>query len=117
MKKNFFGTMVVAAVLFGTYTYNEIPNEKIFTDFSLANIEALANGNTGESSSSYGRLKVVNCKCDNGKSGYTLRCRPDGGLEQCSSTQQGLRACYKTQLSINKPVDLICDSARSYDGE
>ena len=29
MKKNFFGTMVVAAVLFGTYTYNEIPNEKM----------------------------------------------------------------------------------------
>lgn len=55
MKKKLFGTMVVAAILFGTYTYKKIPNEKNFTDFSLANIEALANENTRESSNSYGR--------------------------------------------------------------
>ena len=114
--KKLFSIMAVATALFAGYSAYSGQNSNELTDVALANVEALA-GATDDSSQDYGKLKIVNCKCDNGKSGYTLRCRPNGTLEKCSATQQGLIGCYKTKKSFSNPIDLICEKAESYEGE
>ena len=48
-------------------------------------------------------------KGDN-KSGFSLKCRADGNLEQCTPTQQGSNGCYKVKFST-KPLDLICEGS------
>lgn len=101
--------MAVAAAVFAGYSAYNAQNSNELTDIALANVEALAGATTSESSKDYGKLKIVNCECPNDKNGYTLKCRPDGDLEKCSETQQGLTGCYKTKLSINNPVELICN--------
>lgn len=71
------------------------------------NMEALAEG---EGYQKGDKLKSVKCTCPNNKSGFSLRCRADGNLEQCTSTQQGSNGCYKVKLSSN-PLNLICEGA------
>ena len=71
------------------------------------NVEALAQDegyNKGD------RLKSVSCTCPNNKSGFSLKCRADGNLEQCTPTRQGSNACYKVKFST-KPLDLICEGS------
>ena len=49
------------------------------------NVEALAQDegyNKGD------KLKSVSCTCPNNKSGFSLKCRADGNLEQCTPTRQ-----------------------------
>lgn len=71
------------------------------------NVEALAQDegyNKGD------RLKSVSCTCPNNKSGFSLKCRADGNLEQCTPTRQGSNGCYKVKFST-KPLDLICEGS------
>lgn len=71
------------------------------------NVEALAQDegyNKGD------KLKSVSCTCPNNKSGFSLKCRADGNLEQCTPTQQGSNGCYKVKFST-KPLDLICEGS------
>ena len=71
------------------------------------NIEALAQDegyNKGD------KLKSVSCTCPNNKSGFSLKCRADGNLEQCTPTRQGSNACYKVKFST-KPLNLICEGS------
>ncbi len=67
------------------------------------------------------RLKDVECTCPSskgGKSGFSLRCRPDGNLEKCTSTQQGSNACYKAKISLNPSVEMLCEGAGiKFEGE
>ena len=59
------------------------------------NVEALAQDegyNKGD------KLKSVSCTCPNNKSGFSLKCRADGILEQCTTTGQGSNGCNKVKF-------------------
>lgn len=52
------------------------------------------------------RLNKEDCKCSNGKPGFTLKCRSTGKLEKCTPTQQGSNACYK--ITVLPPDMALC---------
>lgn len=47
------------------------------------------------------RLIKEDCKCSNGKDGFTLKCDTKGDLEKCTPTQQGSNACYRISLGLD----------------
>ena len=60
------------------------------------NVEALAQDegyNKGD------KLKSVSCTCPNNKSGFSLKCRADGNLEQCTPTRQAQMLVIKSNLA------------------
>jgi hypothetical protein len=73
------------------------------------NVEALTDP-TGEGWWEGMKIKVVDCKCSNGKEGISLRCKKDGNLEDCTATQQGSSACYKSPSLMNQTLSLLCES-------
>lgn len=96
-----FGVMVSAFVVMGI-SVNNHDSISLLVD---ENIEALSNAD--EPSWSGKKLKKESCTCPNGGSGFTLQCRTDGTLEDCTATQQGSNACYKVTLTGN--LSLICN--------
>ena len=60
------------------------------------NIEALAQEegyNKGD------KLKSVSCTCPNNKSGFSLKCRADGNLEQCTPPNKAQMLVIKSNLA------------------
>lgn len=89
--------MIVCAVLTGSYTVHTVSLAANDTSSLLEqNVEAITGGDVGTENL---KLKQVSCKCSNGKTGTTLKCRKDGDLENCTPTQQGSNACYRVSFS------------------
>ena len=88
-----FGVMVSAFAVLGI----SVNNHDAISLLVDENIEALTNSN-GEPSWQGKKLKKLSCTCGN-KSGFTLQCRTDGDLEDCTATMQGSNACYKVTLT------------------
>lgn len=97
------GVFVLAGVAFATYTV-ATKSQKEISNLTKQNLEALVQS-TRESEDVVLRLKKVECRCTNGKVGFTLKCRIDGDLEECTPTQQGSKACYKLNI-IQQNVEL-----------
>ena len=97
------GVFVLAGVAFATYTV-ATKSQKEISNLTKQNLEALVQS-TRESEDVVLRLKKVECRCTNGKVGFTLNCRIDGDLEECTPTQQGSKACYKLNI-IQQNVEL-----------
>lgn len=96
-----FGVMVSAFAVMGI-SVNNHDSISLLVD---ENIEALTNSD--EPSWAGKKIKKENCTCPNGEgSGFTLKCRTDGNLEDCSATQQGLTGCYK--VSWTGSVTQLC---------
>ena len=59
------------------------------------------------------KLKGVTCTCPNNTKGFSLKCRDDGDLENCTSTQQGSNACYaeKVLFGITTGLKMLCQGA------
>ena len=66
-----------------------LPYKNLFS----AKPEAITTGETNYNPGD--RLELVDCRCNDGTEGSTLRCKKTGDRELCSSTQQGSNACYK----------------------
>lgn len=78
------------------------------------NVEALSeDGEEPEPWWAGKKLKVVDCKCSNGKAGMTFQCRDDGDLEDCTSGQQGSAVCYKKPTITNPSLSILCSSGWS----
>ena len=46
------------------------------------------------------RLKKMKCRCPNGDTGNSLRCKSDGEGENCTEIQQGSNGCYTLTLKL-----------------
>lgn len=57
MKKKILGVVTVAAiVVMAGWNFNQSKNEVVLSDLALANVEALANGETGEGKDCYNTI-------------------------------------------------------------
>lgn len=97
---NIFGVLVSAFIVMGICINNHDSVSVLIDE----NIEALTNPDEPEWVGK--KLKKVDCTCPNGNSGFTMKCKKDGDLEDCTATQQGSNACYKVNLS---GVKKLCD--------
>ena len=106
-KKLFFGlaSIMLSAMIVGGVKMNKHDMISLFDQ----NVEALTDP-TGEGWWEGMKIKIVDCKCSNGKEGITLRCKKDGNLEDCTATQQGSSACYKSPSLLNQTLSLLCES-------
>lgn len=97
--KVILASVMLCAMAYSGYTVYEKVTMSDAERALLENVEALTNREGGSGNWEGKRLKMVDCRCSDGKSGKTLHCEPDGTLEPCTATQQGSKACYKVGLS------------------
>ena len=106
--KNFFaamcGVFLLAGAVLATYTA-VTKSQKEMSDLTKQNLEALVQSTKEGNDDNVLRLKKVECRCTNGKVGFTLKCYVDGDLEKCTPTQQGSKSCYKVNI-LQQNVEL-----------
>ena len=97
---------VLACVTFASYTV-ATKSQKDISNLTKQNLEALVQSTRegNDDNDNVLRLKQVECRCTNGKVGFTLKCYVDGDLEECTPTQQGSKSCYKVNI-LQQKVEL-----------
>lgn len=86
--------VVVSVTLTTICTTTNPPHKNLFS----AQPEAITTGETNYNPGD--RLKKMKCRCPNGDTGNSLRCKSDGEGENCTEIQQGSNGCYTLTLKL-----------------
>lgn len=96
-----YTSLMICAMILGGAVVNKHDMISILVD---QNVEALTDP-AGEGWWEGKKLKAVDCVCSNGDEGFTLLCKDDGTLEDCSATMQGSQVCYRTPTVFNQTLN------------